>query len=169
MRRRKKVRRMLAAALASFVAIGWIGEMATLVAAPMLLPPFGASCVILFVIPDSAFARPRNLIGGYLLAGSVGLLATVLLGTTNWACALGVAAAILFMQLTETLHPPAAALPLLMILQGEVSWQYLVYPVLSGSVSLAVVAAIFNRLSERKHTQATKSNPSAVNEERKAG
>lgn len=51
----------------------------------------GATCVIAFVIPDSIFAHPRNIIGGYLVPGIVGLLILATLGLSPLSYALSVA------------------------------------------------------------------------------
>lgn len=109
-----------------------------------LLPSFGASSVILFVIPASAYAQPRSLVGGHLLASVVGLAFYLGLGTTWWSLSLSVGVAVAAMLLSRTLHPPAAADPLFFIMQGGLTWQAVVVPALVGSVVLVVFAYIYN-------------------------
>lgn len=40
-------------------------------ALPLLIPPFGASCVLAFGYPASPFAQPKNIIGGHLVAAAI--------------------------------------------------------------------------------------------------
>ena len=41
----------------------------------LIMAPFGASCVILFTLPESPLAQPRNVIGGHIVTAFVGLVA----------------------------------------------------------------------------------------------
>jgi len=79
------------------------------------MPPLGATCFIAFVISDSAFAHPRNIIGGYVLSSLIGLLCIYVFSIHWWSYALAVGIATAAMQLLRILHPPAAADPLLVI------------------------------------------------------
>lgn len=56
----------LAIALLGWLDLGW--------QLTLLMAPFGASCVLLFSLPQSPLARPQNVLGGHLLAAAVGLL-----------------------------------------------------------------------------------------------
>lgn len=85
---------------------------------PLLLAPFGASCVLLFVAPQSEFSRRRNIFLGYGIATVVGLVALWLFGTAWWAVAVAVGVTIGFMCLTHTVHPPAGAHPIVVLMGG---------------------------------------------------
>lgn len=113
---------------------------------PWLMAPFGATCVILFAAPTSPLAQPRNVIGGHLIAASVGLAALYGLGNSYIIMSLAVGVAIMAMQFFRALHPPAGANPILIILAGKsaVSLGFLVTPVLVGSVLLVVIAYFIN-------------------------
>ena len=50
------------------------------------------------------------------------------------------------MQILRILHPPAAANPLLVMLEGGVPLDFLLAPVLIGSGALSLVAALYNKL-----------------------
>jgi CBS-domain-containing membrane protein len=135
----------LAAGGGGVVAIGLLTLLATLSGAPMLLAPFGASCVLLFALPDSPLAQPRAVIGGHLLSSLVGLVALHVCGGGPWAPALAVGVAIALMQLTRTTHAPAGADPLVVLLGGA-PWSFLVAPVLAGSLLLVAIALVVNNL-----------------------
>lgn len=112
--------------------------------ANFLMPPFGATCVIAFVIPDSAYAQPRSIIGGHLLSSTIGLLCYYLFQSQWWSFAIAVGVCIAMMQLTRTLHPPAAADPVLLLMQGGAPWSFLITPVLLGSSILVILAFLYN-------------------------
>ena len=71
------MRTALLAGLGGAIAIATLQTLGGLLAVPLLIAPFGASCVLVFGVPASPFAHPRNVIGGYLL-GSIpfGVIAT---------------------------------------------------------------------------------------------
>jgi hypothetical protein len=54
------------------------------------------------------------------------------------------------MQLTRTLHPPATADPILLIMQGSVSLNFLITPVLLGSCILVLIAMIYNNFIAKR-------------------
>jgi hypothetical protein len=91
--------------------------------ANLLIAPFGASCVLVFAIPQSPLAQPRNVIGGHLISTVAGLSVFCLLGSTPLSFALGVGLAISAMSLTGMLHPPAGADPIVVIFAAA-SWRY---------------------------------------------
>jgi CBS-domain-containing membrane protein len=135
----------LLAGVGGFLAIWLIGTAHELYALPLLIPPFGASCVLAFGYPASPFARAKNIIGGHLLAASVGLLACFLFGYGTLGAAAGVGVAITAMMLTDTTHPPAGANPVLVaILHPDVT--FLVTTVLIGAVAIVLTSMAYNKL-----------------------
>lgn len=113
---------------------------------PWLMAPFGATCVILFAAPMSPLAQPRNVIGGHLIATSVGLAALYGLGDSYIVMSVAVGVAIMAMQFLRAVHPPAGANPIVIILAGKsvVGLSFLFTPVLVGSVLLVVIASMVN-------------------------
>ena len=127
-----------------------------------LIGSFGATAVLLYALPHSELAQPRNVIGGHFLSAFVGVTAFKLVGDhQTLAAALAVATAIAVMQQTQTLHPPAGATALIAVL-GPAKIQALGYrypftPVLVGAVLMVLVAIVFNNLSasEERHYPVT--------------
>ncbi len=115
----------------------------------LLIAPFGASCVLVFALPQSPLAQPRNVVGGHLISTSIGLIALSLFGTQPFSLAIAVGAAIAVMELTRTLHPPAGADPIVVIL-SKAGWTFLISPVLVGALSIVLVAFLFHRLSSKR-------------------
>ncbi len=115
----------------------------------LLIPPFCASCVLVFLLPDSPLAQPRNVIGGHLISTLMGLLALTLFGSGPLGEGVGVALAILAMAITRTVHPPAGADPLV-VFAAAAGWKFLFEPVLVGSVVIVALGAIYHRLVQKK-------------------
>ncbi len=115
----------------------------------LLIAPFGASCVLLFALPQSPLARPRNVIGGHVISALVGLLVLTFLGNGVLAMGIGVGLAIALMQFTGTLHPPADGDPLVVILTGA-GWSFLLQPILAGTAILVFLAWIYHRFVSRR-------------------
>jgi CBS-domain-containing membrane protein len=130
----------LGGALAIFV----LAEASDLAHAALLIAPFGASCVLVFALPRSPLAQPRNVIGGHLVSAAVGLATFMLLGAHPWSFAIGVGVAIAAMQITGTVHPPAGANPIVVIL-AKAGWLFLLSPVLIGTLTIVAVAFAYHR------------------------
>jgi CBS-domain-containing membrane protein len=52
------------------------------------------------------------------------------------------------MALTRTLHPPAGADPIVVIMAGA-SWSFLLAPVFVGTVAIVLIAALFRHWTRR--------------------
>ncbi len=144
--RRLNLKRIITSSLGATLGIASIAYLSLAAGMPALMPPLGATCFIAFVIPDSAFARPKSIIGGHLFSSAVGLFFLHLLGPSPLSFALATGCAIAAMQLLRIQHPPAAADPLLILLQPPLSFDFLLMPVLSGSIVLALLAKLFHTL-----------------------
>jgi len=142
---RPSYRHILLSWMGGFLGIAITGYLSLAAHTPLLMAPFGATCVLAFGVPDSPLAQPRNVIGGHLLSTFIGLVCLHLFGHQWWAMAIAVATAIAGMQLTRTVHPPAGADPLVVMLTGA-TWNFLLTPVLFGSLVLAICAVLFNNL-----------------------
>lgn len=136
--------------LGAFIGITATGYPAALTNTPLLIAPFGATCVLIFGASDSPLAQPRNVIGGHCIATLISLTLLHLFGSDWWVMAIAVATSIGVMQLTSTLHPPAGATPLVVIMT-KATWSFLFMPVLIGAVILVACAVLFNNLIEDRH------------------
>ncbi len=141
--RRLHAMRILGSSGGCFVGIGLIAYLSVTSGVAFLIPSFGASSAILFIIPASAYAQPRSVVGGHLIASLVGLVFYYYLGTTWWTLSLAVGAAAVAMQVSRTLHPPAAADPLFFMMQGDLSWMSVLMPTLVGCLLLVLFAFVY--------------------------
>ena len=115
-----------------------------------LLASFGSSMVLLYGYPESPFAQPKNVFFGHLITALVGLfflnfVPLPIYITIPLAVGFGVSLMI-FLNVT---HPPAGGNPIIVII-GSVSFDYLLSPVITGSILIIVFAIIINRFVLKK-------------------
>ena len=113
-----------------------------------LIPPFGASLVLVIAVFDSPLAKPRNVFFGHVLSASSGVIVYYFLGESPLSIALGVSLAIMIMLSTKTTHPPAGANPVIAIL-GAKSFEFVIMPVSIGASFIVIFALIYNRIWNR--------------------
>lgn len=124
---------------------------------PLLMFPLGASAVLVFGIPRSALAQPRNVVGGHTLSALVGITVFQLLhGAGDLVCAsLAVCLAIGLMHATKTLHPPGGATAFMAAAGGPcihaMGYWYALSPCFAGSLLMVLIALVINNLALRQH------------------
>ncbi|MEG3978572.1 HPP family protein [Microcoleus sp. herbarium8] len=135
--------------IGSFLAITATSYLSVKTNSPLLMAPFGATSVLIFGVPDSPLAQPRNVIGGNFLAALVSLIILHFLGSSPVAMGIAVSSAIGVMQMTKTLHPPSGAVALV-VMMTKPDWQFLLTPAFEGSMILVLCAVIFNNLADER-------------------
>ena len=141
----------LFSSLGAFVCIGFLAYLnSSIEGAIWLIPPFGASMVLVMAVYDSPLAKPKNLILGHILSALSGVIIFYLLGNTFVSLGLGVALAVFVMMITNTVHPPAGANPIIVILTGQ-SLNFVFLPVAVGAVIIVVFAYLYNKLLKRNY------------------
>jgi len=113
----------------------------------LLMAPFGATAVLVFGVPDSPLAQPRNVIAGHFITALIGVLFVSLFEVTPLTLAIASGLAVTAMLLSKTTHPPAGANPLLIMLTGQ-SWSFLFAPVLAGAVIIVLAGKGYQRLTK---------------------
>jgi CBS-domain-containing membrane protein len=147
--RGEELRRALLAGLGTGVAIAGLSAIALAGGEPLLIAPFGAAAVVLFMAPELPPAQPRNLILANGFATFLALGAAQLPGPTLLIDALVVAVVVVAMGLTRTRHPPAGALAVLILILKP-DWWFAIWPVGAGYLWLLVWALAFNSLIARR-------------------
>ena len=111
---------------------------------------FGSSMVLLFGFPESPFAQPKNVFFGHLVSASVGVFFVNLIPLPIYiSIAFAVGIGIFFMILLDVVHPPAGGNPILVII-GSVSYDYLIFPVITGCIIIILLAIFINKLILKK-------------------
>lgn len=113
-----------------------------------IMAPFGASAVLVFGVPDSPLAQPKNVILGHLLAAFIGLIFLTYFSVTPITLALATGLGVSAMLLSKTTHPPAGANPLLIMLTGQ-SWSFLLTPVLLGAIVIVLCGMLMTKLKRK--------------------
>ena len=131
--------------LGAGIAIGTLALLSYLSGELLLMAPFGASCVLLFSVPQSSLSQPANLIGGHLLASIVSLFFVQFMPDSPYSLPLAVFVAVGLMAFFRVTHPPAGADPIVIVL-GQHSWGFLIFPVFLGSLILFFLAIIHHKL-----------------------
>ena len=134
----------LVSGFGGFLVIYALGQLSSSMHVALLIAPFGASCVLVFALPHSPLAQPKNVIAGHLVSATAGLTVASLLGHGPLALGLGVGLAIAALQFTDTLHPPAGADPIVILAAGA-SWGLLVLPTLAGCVAITAAGWSYHR------------------------
>jgi CBS-domain-containing membrane protein len=115
-----------------------------------LIPPFGASMVLVMAVHESPLAHPKNVFFGHIISAFSGVFIYTILGFSFFSVGLGVGLAIFLMMATKTVHPPAGANPIIAIL-GAKGVGFIMIPVAAGAAFIVLFAIIYNQLTKRKY------------------
>jgi CBS-domain-containing membrane protein len=118
----------------------------------LIMAPFGATAVLVFGLPNSPLAQPKNVIFGHLITAFIGVLFSSFFAITPLTLSLATGIAVSAMILTKTTHPPAGANPLLIMLTGQ-SWVFLLTPVLTGAIAMTVVGKVVAKIRTQLETR----------------
>ena len=139
----------LLAAFGAFLCIFFMAAVSELEAIHIwILPPFGASLVLVMAVHDSPLAKARNVFFGHILSASSGVLIYYFLGDSSLSIALGLSLAIFLMIITNTIHPPAGANPVIAIMGAE-SFEFVIMPVGIGAAFIVIFAFLYNKTMKR--------------------
>ncbi|KAF0812138.1 Magnesium transporter MgtE [Andreprevotia sp. IGB-42] len=133
----------------------WISRSALGQASPWFIAPMGASAVLLFAVPASPLAQPWSIVGGNLVAASIGVACAQWIPDQMLAVGCAVALSIGVMFPLRCLHPPSGAVALTAVLGGpavhQLGFHFVWHPVLLNSLLLAALAILFNNLAGRPY------------------
>ena len=115
-----------------------------------LIASFGSSMVLLFGYPENPFAQPKNIFFGHLLTSVVGIIFLYFVPLPIYLLIpLAVGFGVTLMIFLKVTHPPAGGNPIIVIM-GSVSLDYLVNPIIIGSLIMLAFGVILNRLILKK-------------------
>ena len=121
-----------------------------------LTAAFGSSVVLVFGYPENEFAQPKNVIFGHLISAFVGIVFVTLFKISQdrtiffLAIGLAVGFSVMLMMAFKVTHPPAGANTILVIFTQD-SFQFLIFPILVGAVTIVVGGIIYNRYILKKN------------------
>ena len=115
-----------------------------------LIASFGSTMVLLYGYPESPFAQPKNIILGHFLTALIGIIFLNFVPLPIFLnIPLAVGFGVMFMILFKVTHPPAGGNPIIVII-GSVSFDYLLTPVLIGSIIVVMFCIIINKFLFKK-------------------
>ena len=120
-----------------------------------LAASFGSSVVVVFGYPDNEFAQPKNVLFGHLLCALIGVIFVTLFKISQdrmiffLAIGLAVGLAVMLMMALKITHPPAGGNTIVVMLTQD-SFQFLIFPILVGAVTIIIGGVIYNRFILKK-------------------
>lgn len=130
--------------LGALLSLGLLGGLSAWSGYLLMAAPLGASSVLLFGHPRSPLAQPRNIVLGNGVAGVIAWLVVSGGWDGVWGVALAVGLTIVVGQRCRCLHPPAGGVAFLGVFL-KAGMGFVLFPVLSGSVLLVLLAWLFSR------------------------
>jgi len=121
-----------------------------------LTASFGSSVVVVFGYPENEFAKPKNVLLGHLLCAFIGIVFVTVFKVSQdrsiffLAIGLAVGIAVMLMMAFKITHPPAGANTILVMLTQD-SFQFLIFPILVGAITIIIGGVIYNRLILKKN------------------
>ena len=115
-----------------------------------LVASFGSTMVLLYGYPESPFAHPKNIFFGHLVTATVGVIALTFIPLPEYILIpIAVGLGVFFMIMLNVTHPPAGGNPII-VLMGSASFNYLLNPIIFGSIILILFGVILNRFIAKK-------------------
>jgi len=115
-----------------------------------LIPPFGATMVLVMAVHESPLAQPKNIIFGHVLSALSGVIIFALMGSSPLSLGIAVGLAVFVMASFNIIHPPAGANPIIAILGGK-GIAFVVMPVAIGAIFIVIFAMFYNRIIGRNY------------------
>lgn len=120
-----------------------------------LIAPMGATAVILFALPNSPLAQPWSAVVGNSVSALMALWVHQVVDDPALAVGASAFLALLAMLVTRSLHPPGGAVALTASLNphmlDESGFDFVLFPVLCGTIGLVCAAMLWHRLIGRTY------------------
>ena len=116
---------------------------------------FGSSVVVVFGYPENEFAQPKNVLLGHILCTFVGIVFVTLFKISQdrsiffLAIGLAVGVSVMLMMIFKITHPPAGGNTIVVMIAQE-SFQFLLFPIITGAVTIIIGGVIYNRFILKK-------------------
>ena len=120
-----------------------------------LAASFGSSVVVVFGYPDNEFAQPKNVLFGHLLCALIGIIFVTLFKITQdrtiffLTIGLAVGLSVMLMMALKITHPPAGGNTIVVMLAQD-SFQFLIFPIMVGAITIIIGGVIYNRFILKK-------------------
>lgn len=116
-----------------------------------LMASLGASALLVFALPGSPMAQPWAVVAGNTLSALVGIAIIHVVQEPLLAMPLAASLSILGMFILRCLHPPAAAVALIVVLGQVMHYRYAFFPVMVDSILLVLAGAVYSNLTGKRY------------------
>ena len=116
-----------------------------------LMASLGASALLVFALPQSPMAQPWAVVAGNTLSALIGIATIHLVSEPLLAMPLAASLSILGMFILRCLHPPAAAVALIVVLGQVMHYRYAFFPVMVDSILLVMAGAVYSNLTGKRY------------------
>ena len=106
-----------------------------------LMFSFGATVFLVFVLYNLETSQPKNIFFGHLVSVLVGIIFNETIGFSFYSLGL----AVTLMVYLRVMHPPAASNPLV-VLFTDVSFEYILFPVILGTSAIIIMSILINKV-----------------------
>ena len=110
-----------------------------------LMFSFGATVFLVFVLYHLETAQPKNIFFGHLISIIVGIIINETIGLSFYSLGLSVGIAIILMVYFKVMHPPAASNPLAALFM-DLSFDFVLFPVITGTIVIVLMSILINRI-----------------------
>ena len=121
-----------------------------------LAASFGSSVVVVFGYPENEFAQPKNVLFGHFLCALIGIIFVTIFEISQdrtiffLAIGLAVGIAVMLMMALKITHPPAGGNTIVVMIAQD-SFQFLIFPILVGAITIVIGGIIYNRFILKKN------------------
>ena len=121
-----------------------------------LIATFGSTVVLVFGYPDNDFAQPKNVLLGHLLCALIGIIFVIAFKISQdrsvFFLAIGIAVgiAVMLMMAFKITHPPAGGNTIIVMIAQD-SFQFLIFPIMVGAITIIIGGVIYNRFILKKN------------------
>lgn len=140
-----KIKKSLLIGLCVFISVFIINKFGYYYKITLLIPPIAASCVIIFTLPYSPFSHPKNIFWGHIISAFIGIFLLNSMNITPLSLSIGLSLSILFMLVTDTLHPPAGA-TIILIMSTKANWHFVFFSVGISAITICIISIGYRRL-----------------------
>jgi len=116
-----------------------------------LMASLGASALLVFALPGSPMAQPWAVICGNTVSAVIGISIFLMFPEPLVAMPIAASLSILGMFMLRCLHPPAAAVALIVVLGQVAHYRYALFPVMVDSILLVIAGAIYSNLTGKTY------------------
>ena len=110
-----------------------------------LMFSFGATVFIVFVLYKLETAQPKNIFFGHLISIIIGIILNETVGLSFYSLGLSVGLAVALMVYFKVMHPPAASNPLVALFM-DLSYDFILFPVITGTIIIILMSVLINRI-----------------------